>query len=101
MPSAYESFGLTTAEALSHGLPVVGFADCPGTNELVRDGVNGRLVAGPDRAGALAAGLARMMASPDERQRLGAAGPASIEGFAPERITDVWVDLLGRVAARR
>ena len=101
MPSSYESFGLTSAEALAHGLPLIGFADCPGTNELVQDGVNGRLVKGPDRVAALAAGLARMMASPDERQRLGAAGPASIESFAPERITDVWVDLLGRVAAHR
>ena len=101
MPSSYESFGLTSAEAMAHGLPLIGFADCPGTNELVQDGVNGRLVDGPDRAAALAAGLARMMAAPEERQRLGAAGPASIESFAPERITDVWVDLLGRVALHR
>jgi glycosyltransferase involved in cell wall biosynthesis len=67
----------------------------------VRDGVNGRLVEGPDRIAALAVGLAQMMASPDERRRLGAAGPASIENFAPERIADVWLDLLSRVAAHR
>lgn len=100
MPSTYESFGLTTAEALSHGLPVVGFADCPGTNELVKDGVNGLLVRGEDREVALACALRTLMGDPDRRRRLGAAGPASIEAFAPERIADLWEDLLRRVAAR-
>lgn len=100
MPSAYESFGLTTAEALAHGLPVVGFADCPGTNELVGDGGNGLLVDGADRAAALAEGLGRLMASSDLRGRLGAAGPASIEAFAPERVADIWEGLLARIAAR-
>ena len=100
MPSAYESFGLTTAEALAHGLPVVGFAECPGTNELVRDGVNGLLAEGSDRAAALADALGRLMASPELRARLGAAGPAAIEPFAPERVTDIWEGLLARIAAR-
>ena len=99
MPSSYESFGLTTAEALGHGLPVIGFAACPGTNELIRDGVNGLLVAGPDRVAALADGLTRLMGSPEFRVRLGAAGPASIEAFAPERVADIWERLLSRVAS--
>ena len=98
MPSAYESFGLTTAEALGHGLPVVGFADCPGTNELIRDGVNGLLVEGPDRVEALAEGLTKLMHSPELRRRLGAASPASTEAFAPQRIADIWETLLGRIA---
>ena len=99
MPSSYESFGLTAAEALGRGLPVVGFADCPGVNELVRDGINGLLAEGPDRVEALAERLARLMGSLKLRRRLGAAGPASIEAFTPERITDIWETLLGRIAA--
>lgn len=99
MPSSYESFGLTTAEALSHGLPVVGFADCPGTNELVRDEVNGRLVDGTDREASLAGGLAALMGSTETRQRLAAAAPASIEDFALERIVDLWEELLAQTAA--
>jgi glycosyltransferase involved in cell wall biosynthesis len=99
MPSAYESFGLTTAEALGCGLPVVGFADCPGTNELVVDGVNGLLASGPDRVWALSEALSRLMAAPALRQKLGANGPASVEAFAPERIADVWEALLRRIAA--
>jgi glycosyltransferase involved in cell wall biosynthesis len=97
MPSTYESFGLTTAEALGHGLPVIGFADCPGTNELIRDRVNGRLVEGPDRAAALAEALAELMGSRALRSRYAAAGPESVLAFAPERIADRWQELLSAI----
>jgi glycosyltransferase involved in cell wall biosynthesis len=100
MPSSYESFGLATAEALSHGLPVVGFADCPGTNELIQDGVNGLLVQGPDRAAALAEGLADLMSSSARRKELGVAGTASMSDFAPERVADRWEKLLIAIADR-
>jgi glycosyltransferase involved in cell wall biosynthesis len=64
----------------------------------VKDGVNGLLVEGQDRAAALAQGLADLMRSPAQRQRLGAAGPASIADFAPERVADQWEKLLSRIA---
>lgn len=101
MPSAYESFGLVTAEAMAHGLPAVGFADCPGTNELIIDGENGLLVSGPDRPEALAAGLARLMGSEADRVRMGAAGPLRVASFAPERIVERWEALLEQVAQGR
>ena len=47
--SCYESFGIATAEALSHGLPAVGFDDCIGTNQLIRSGINGALARGDGR----------------------------------------------------
>lgn len=97
VPSRYESFGLATAEALARGLPAVGFADCPGTDELIQHGVNGLLVAGPDRAVALADGLARLMDDPALRVRLGAAAPATVARFAPEVVVDAWEDLLTEV----
>jgi glycosyltransferase involved in cell wall biosynthesis len=101
MSSTYESFGLATAEAMAHGLPAIGFADCPGTNELIVDGVNGLLVQGADRPAALAEGLARLMGSEEERRRIGAAGPASIAAFAPERVVGRWESLLAAAAQRR
>ncbi len=94
MPSLYESFGLATAEALGHGLPAVGFGDCPGTNELIQHGVNGLLVWGEDRVGALASGLARMMESPEERIRMGAAASQRLASFSPESIFERWVWLV-------
>ncbi|MGI8704736.1 MAG: glycosyltransferase family 4 protein [Sphingomicrobium sp.] len=99
--SRYESFGLVTAEALARGLPVVGFADCPGTNELVINNETGLLVAGLDRVSALANGLALLMGSADERARMAAAAPASVSDFSVERMVERWEQLLTRVVQRR
>jgi glycosyltransferase involved in cell wall biosynthesis len=93
MPSLYESFGLATAEAMGHGLPAVGFGNCPGTNTLIQDGVNGLLVWGEDRSEALASGLARLMGSPEERARLGAAAPQRLAAFTPDSIVERWIRL--------
>jgi glycosyltransferase involved in cell wall biosynthesis len=101
MPSAYESFGLATAEAMAHGLPAVGFADCPGTNELIVDGESGLLVEGEDREAALADGLARLTASEELRVCMGAAAPARVAPFAPARVVDRWETLLEAAAQRR
>jgi glycosyltransferase involved in cell wall biosynthesis len=98
MPSLYESFGLATAEALAHGLPAVGFADCPGTNELIENEVNGLLVPAGDRVVRLAAALGRLLDNPALRRRLGEAGPPSVARFSVDAIVDQWEELLGRIA---
>jgi glycosyltransferase involved in cell wall biosynthesis len=73
-----EPFGRTVAEALAAGLTVVG-PSSGGVLEQIADGVTGRLYA-PGDAGALSATLTGLMASPEERRRLGlaAAGHARI-----------------------
>ncbi len=98
--SRYESFGLVTAEALAAGLPVVGFADCPGTNELVADGENGLLVSGDDRPRALAEGLETLMRDPARRKALGKRAPESVRVYRPEQVADRWEALLREVAAQ-
>ncbi|MCB9948898.1 MAG: glycosyltransferase family 4 protein [Rhodospirillaceae bacterium] len=56
--------------------------------ELIEDGRTGRLVA-PDDAAALGRGLAGLIACPDDRQRLGAAGAARVRrDFSFERGID-------------
>ena len=103
LPSIHESFGLATAEALAHGLPAVGFADCAGTNELIEDGVNGLLVEGSDRVFALADALDGLISAPQRRALLGAAGPRSVSRFSIEKVADCWESLLSdlvRVPAR-
>jgi glycosyltransferase involved in cell wall biosynthesis len=99
MPSYYESFGLATAEALSVGLPAIGFADCFGTNELIAHESNGILVGGPDRVQALADGLDRLMRSDALREQLGQAGPASVASYSVESAMAAWEELLEKVAA--
>lgn len=96
VPSQFESFGLTTAEALAHGLPAVGFQDCPGTNLLVQNGVNGILAdpaAGRTESYALA--LLRLMTDADLRVEYGqqAASLASLNAI--DEVLDQWERLLG------
>lgn len=95
LPSRYESFGLATAEALLHGLAVVGFADCSGTNELIRDRENGRLVVGEDRIASLAKVLRELMSDAAERKRLSEA-PRDwlVEKYDIAGVVDQWEDLL-------
>jgi len=69
-----EGFGLVYLEAGAYGLPVVAH-DIGGVAEAVTDGENGLLVRPGDQAG-LTAAFARLIADPDLRRRLGAAGRA-------------------------
>ncbi len=99
MPSRYESFGLAVAEAMQVGVPVVGFAECPGVNELVQDGINGILVTGQDRVRALADGLDRLMSDEHLRARLGAAAPSTVTSFGLDSVIDGWETLLFDIKA--
>jgi len=101
MPSRYESFGLATAEAMAHGLPVVGFDDCPGTNELVTNGETGILVRGNgDRSEAMAGGLRKLMSDRERRQAYGTAGRSQARRmFDLNSVCDRWEQLLCQVRA--
>lgn len=102
MPSIHEGFGLVTGEAMAAGLPVVGFADCEGTNELIVPGTNGLLVdPGHDRADSLARGLAELMGDHDLRARLAAGAPRSVERFSQTEVIDAWERVILDVHGRR
>lgn len=57
LTSRWEGFPNVVAEAMSHGLPVLGFRGCLGLRDLVTHGVNGWLVDGAEDAQSLASGL--------------------------------------------
>lgn len=44
LPSEFEGLPITLLEALSFGLPSIAFRNCNGPNEVIRDGLDGRLV---------------------------------------------------------
>jgi len=93
-PAHFEGFGLSAAEALALGMPVVAFSDCAGVNEFVADGDNGLMVERSGGAEALAAALRRLIEDDALRERLGAAGPASVAGFTQERYAERWIALI-------
>lgn len=97
MPSRYEAFGLATVEAMSHGLPVIGFADCPGTNEVIEDGFNGYLVGADDRIEGLSEAMRELIVSESVRQRIGQNGKLTHQKFAPDKIVQRWEKLLDHV----
>ncbi|QIE23208.1 D-inositol-3-phosphate glycosyltransferase [Caballeronia sp. SBC1] len=72
LPTHQEALGTSFIEAMAAGLPVIGTA-VDGVPEVIDDGVNGLLVP-PHDDQALAAALLRLVDSPDERRRMGAAG---------------------------
>lgn len=96
LSSRYESFGLATAEAMAHGLPAIGFKDCPGTNELITDGVNGLLVSGGDRVSSFAEGLECLISNPDLRVRLGQEAVKSVDRYTIDNVLKRWEELLSR-----
>jgi len=72
MPSHWEGFGLTAAEAMAAGKPVVG-TDVPGLREVVEDGVTGFLVPVADAA-ALASRLIDLNSDESARRAMGFRG---------------------------
>jgi glycosyltransferase involved in cell wall biosynthesis len=97
--SLYESLGLALIEALAHGLPAVGFADCPGVNLLIQPGRNGALASGSDRASGLAETLVPLLASAQARQSLVAPITELPLDLDPERVLDCWEDVLHQCAS--
>ncbi|MEZ4367147.1 MAG: glycosyltransferase [Kofleriaceae bacterium] len=93
-PAKFEGFGLSAAEALASGCPVVAFADCAGIKEFVLDGTNGVMV---DRAGgapAFAAALARLIEDEPLRARLRAGCGPSLADYTPDAFRARWTRLL-------
>ena len=98
-PSAYEGFGLSAAEAMSMGLPVVAFRSCSGVNELIEDGVSGFLC--EDGAEDFAEKMASLMKDANLRARMGAAAREAMKKYSADKIWSAWQSLLREVAGKK
>ena len=98
LPSTYESFGLATAEAMAHGLPAIGYINCPGTNELIVNNKSGILVDSVKPIDSFTAGLKRLMDDQELRAALGQKAIKRVEQYNPELIFDKWEKLARKTA---
>ncbi len=83
-PSVTETFGNVTLEAMASAIPVVAAA-ATGSNSLVTDGVNGRLIQ-PDASHAFAQALRDYVEQPGLRTAHGSAGELHSREFDWDRI---------------
>ena len=95
IPSAYEGFSLAMTEAMSMGLPVVGYKTAPSVNELIADGVDGFLC--NDGVDALTEKLSALMANKELRVKMGQAAREKMTAYAPQKIWNTWENLLQNI----
>jgi glycosyltransferase involved in cell wall biosynthesis len=100
MPSFGEPFGLVFAEAMAMERPVVALAS-GGALEVVVQGVTGMLSEPGDLDG-LTANLDALLADPERRRRLGAAGRRRVEqSFTIQRMTHEVAEVYREITARQ
>jgi glycosyltransferase involved in cell wall biosynthesis len=81
LPAVCEPWGMVINEAMNAGTTVVACDQVGCTADLIEDGVTGCLVAARDVDG-LTATLARLLADPEMRRRIGAAGRERVSRFS-------------------
>lgn len=103
-PSLREPLGNVVIEAWSAGVPVIATAS-DGPAALIEDEVNGVLVPLPGQPGggpaALAAAIARLCRSPEERRQLGLAGRRAYEAeYTEAEVVDRYRGFFDRIAEK-
>jgi GalNAc-alpha-(1->4)-GalNAc-alpha-(1->3)-diNAcBac-PP-undecaprenol alpha-1,4-N-acetyl-D-galactosaminyltransferase len=94
LPSIYEGFGLAAAEAIMLKIPVIGFKDCLGLTDFVKNDLNGILLPRTDDSSILMANaILRLFFDSDEYDRLsqGCILPSTYE---PSFICEQWEKML-------
>jgi L-malate glycosyltransferase len=100
-PSREESFGLAPAEAMAHGLPVIGGEGAGAVPWLLDWGKAGRLTDAKS-ATSLATDLESLLAAPEARANLGAAGRTRVASeFSPDKIVARWLEKYEQLRSAR
>lgn len=98
-PSVTAYHPMALLEAMAHGLPIVGFADCEGINALIHHGVTGLLAAPGRREATLAEAMSTLMRDAEKRAAMGAAGLKRYESsYRCDMICEKWELLLAETA---
>lgn len=90
-PSKYEGFPLALTEAMSVGLPCLGFKTCSGVNELIINLQNGFLAADNDEMGKY---LEQLFNDTEIRKKLGEQAYQDMKKYNPKFIFEEWQKLI-------
>lgn len=88
LPSAFEGFPLSLTEAMSAGLPPIGFASAAAVNELIHNGKNGLLA--EENIDDYARCLRELMSSKEKRISFGKQAHEDMKAYAPDAVWDLW-----------
>lgn len=99
LPSRGEGFALAMAEAMSTGVPAVGFKSCTGVADLIQNGKSGILV--DENIESLTRALKFLMDHPEKREEFGKNAAEEMKQFNPSVIWNKWETLLSDVVQGR
>jgi acetyltransferase-like isoleucine patch superfamily enzyme len=97
IPSRFEGFPMVLLEAMSHGLPCVGFAECCAVKTTLRHGRIG-LLAPEMTVKSLVETLRPLMQSSPLRKAMGAAALENSQAYLPETVYPQWETLIEQTA---
>lgn len=97
LPSRFEGFPNSLLEAMAFGCAPIATDSAGASVEIIQPGVNGALVPG-DNVGALAKELGRLMRDGDLRRRYAERATEVAARYAPDRIFQLWRQLLADAA---
>jgi len=90
MSSRFEGFPNALAEAMAYGLPAVSFDCDAGPRDIIRDGVDGHLVAPESGAPGLTQAIETLMTDDAIRKKMAEAAKAVRERFSMKSIGAAW-----------
>lgn len=94
LPSEYEGCPMALREAMAHALPVIAYASCSGSNEIITHERDGLLAQSSNPVQGLVDSLSALMSNPEERGRLGLNAVEKADKYMPEPINQAWESLL-------
>jgi glycosyltransferase involved in cell wall biosynthesis len=90
LTSRFEGFPLVLAEAMAYGCPVISYDCDTGPRDIVRDGIDGLLVAPSAGVDGVAKALSRLMSEEDTRLEMSKRAVEARERFSIGRILGYW-----------